>query len=214
MGGGSIAEVEHLALFNQRANPIHLPPLRHLRAYALYHLSAPVFGQHFGDDRRASRRQFVQRRYVQVGVIAHGQGARYGRSRHHQQMRLHGFVLQFAAQRQTLGHAKAVLLVDHRQRQIFEMHLGLDDGVGAHYQLGLAVFNNFQHGAPLFGLLRAGQPGGSNAQGLQPSQQFAEMLLGQYFGGRHQRALPACVDADRCRQRSDYGLSGAYISLQ
>ena len=40
------------------------------------------------------------------------------------------------------------------------------------------------------------------------------MLLGQYFGGRHQRALPAGIDANGGRQRSHHGFAAAHIALQ
>ena len=163
MGLSRVAQVQRFAFFNQRANPIHLAALGHLGADALDHLVAARLVHHLGDDGRAPRRQLVQGGHVQVGVVAHGQGARNGRGRHHQQMRLQAGVLQFVAQGQALRHAKAVLLVNHRQRQVFELHLGLDDGVRAHHQLGLATLNEGQHGAPLLGLLRASQPGGGDA---------------------------------------------------
>ena len=40
------------------------------------------------------------------------------------------------------------------------------------------------------------------------------MLLGQYFGRRHQSALPAGVDAHRCCQRRHYSFARAHIALQ
>ena len=40
------------------------------------------------------------------------------------------------------------------------------------------------------------------------------MLLGQDFGRRHQRALPAGVDAAGGGQRRHHGLAGAHVALQ
>ena len=118
------------------------------------------------------------------------------------------------AQGQTLRHAKAVLLVDDRQRQVFEAHLVLDHRVRADHQAGRAAFDQGQRLAPFLGFLAAGQPGGLYTQGLQPADEFAEMLLGQNFGGRHQRTLPAGVHAAGCRQRRHHGLARAHIALQ
>ena len=94
------------------------------------------------------------------------------------------------------------------------MHLVLNHRVGAHHQFGLAAGNQLQHGAAFFGLLRASEPRGGDAQRLQPAQEFAEVLLGQYLGGRHQCALPAGVHANGCGQCRHYGLARADIPLQ
>ena len=75
-------------------------------------------------------------------------------------------LLQLVAQGQALLNAKAVLLINNGQCQVFEMHLVLNDRVGAHHQLGFASGNQFQHGATLFGLLRASEPSGGDAQRL------------------------------------------------
>jgi hypothetical protein len=129
-------------------------------------------------------------------------------------MRLLAAFGHLAAQGQALRHAEAVLLVDDGQRQVFELHLVLDHGMRAYDQAGGAAFDQRQHLAPLFGLLAAGQPGGLDAQGLQPADQLAEMLLGQDFGGRHQRALPARVHAAGRGQRRHHGFAGAHVALQ
>ena len=84
-----------------------------------------------------------------------------------------------------------MLLINDRQRQVFELHFVLNHGVGADDQAGLAAGDQRQHFAPLFGLLAAGEPRGLDAQRLQPADEFAEMLLRQNLGRCHQRALPA-----------------------
>ena len=214
VGLGGVGQVERLALFNQWADPIDLTPQFDLRADTLHHLVAARLVEQLGDHRRAPGWQLVQGGNIQVGVVAHGQGARNRRGRHHQQVWLHRLVAQLAAQRQTLGHAKAVLLVDDGQRQVLEMHLLLDDGVGAHHQLCLAAFHHGQHVTPLLGLLRTGQPSGGNAQRFEPADEFAKVLLGQNFRGGHQRALPTGVDADRRRQRCHHGFASAHVALE
>ena len=127
-------------------------------------------------------------------------------------------VREFLPQRQTLRHAKAVLLVDDGQPQVFELHLVLNDGVGADHQGRLAAGHQRQHGVAFFFLLAAGQPRHLQTQRgqhrRQPTHQFGEMLLGQYFRGCHQGALPTCVDALRCCERRHHGFARAHIALQ
>ena len=154
---------------------------------------------------------------MQIGVIAHGQRARNRRGAHHQQV---GFAhaaaigLHLLAQCQPLRYAKTVLLVDDGQRQLVKLHLVLNHRMRAHHQLRLATDNARQHLAPLFRLLAAGEPRYTHPQRSKPVQQFPEMLLGQDFGRRHQRTLPAGVDADGGRQRRHHRLAAAHIPLQ
>jgi hypothetical protein len=119
-----------------------------------------------------------------------------------------------AAQRQPLGHAESVLLVDDGQRQVPELHLLLDHRVRAHHQRGRTGLDPLQHLTALFLLLAAAEARDLNAQRLQPANQLVEVLLGQDLGGRHQRALPAGVDGDGSGQRRHHGLAGAHIALQ
>ena len=218
VGRGGVGQVQRFAFLDQRADPVDLPPLRHLRADAFGHLVAPAVGDQLGDDRRAAGRQFVDRRDVQVGVVAHGQRARDRRGRHHQQVRLLAGLLHLVAQRQPLRHAEPVLLVDDGQPQVPELHLLLDDRMRADDQCRLAAGRPAPAFRRVLLLLAAGQPGHAQAarreQRLQPADQLAEVLLGQDFGRRHQRALPAGVDGDRRRQRRDHGLARADIALQ
>ena len=178
------------------------------------HLVAARIVHHLGDDGRAPRRQLVDGGHLQIGVVAHGQRAGDGGGRHHQQVRLQPALNHLRPESQALRHAKAVLLVDDGQRQVFELHLVLNDGVRADDQPRLAAGDQRQHLAPLFGLLAAGEPRGFDAQRLQPANEFAKVLLGQNFGGRHQRALPAGVDADGSGQRGHHGFAGAHVALQ
>ena len=57
-----------------------------------------------------------------------------------------------------MRHAKAVLLVDDRQRQVFEDYFFLNDGVRAHHQACFAAGYQGQHFAAFFGFLTASEP--------------------------------------------------------
>ena len=111
-----------------------------------------------------------------------------------------------------------MLLVDDGQRQVLELHLLLDDGVGAHHQGGFAARHQRQHGGAFFLFLPAHQPGHTAAacgqQGFEPADHLGKVLLGQDFGGRHQRALPAGVHGQARGQGRDHGFARAHITLQ
>ena len=140
MCGGGIGQVQGLAFFYKRAHPIHLPTLSKLGANALNHLGPAVVGNHLGHDGAAPGGQSVDGGHIQIGVIAHGQSARNGGGRHHQQMGLLALAARagFVAQGQPLRHAKAVLLVNDGQPQLLKLHVVLNHRVGAHHQMGLA----------------------------------------------------------------------------
>ena len=225
---GGVAQIQRFAFFDQRTHPVNLPALLQLGAYALDDFIPPGFGHQLGDDGRAPRRQLVYGGHIQIGVIAHGQGARNRCGAHHQQMRFlrrarrllaESFcVRQLLPQRQALRHAEAVLLIDDGQPQRFEMHFVLNDRVRADHQRSLAAFHHGQHAVAFFFLLAAGQPSDLQAQRLQhrrqPAYEFGEMLFGQYFGRRHQRALPTGVYALRRRQCCHHGFARTDIALQ
>ena len=116
-------------------------------------------------------------------------------------------VAHFAAQGQPLRDAETVLLVDDGKRKVFELHLVLDHRMRSDHQRRFAAGNAGQCLAPLLRLLAAGQPGGFDAERLQPGDQLSEMLLSENFGRRHQRALPARVHAVRRCQRGHHGFS-------
>ena len=167
MGFGGVAQIQRLAFFDERAHPVDLSAFVELRSNALDHLVPAAVAHHLGHDGRAAWGQLVDGGDIEVGVVTHGQRARNGCGRHHQQMRLlRGITGHFASQCQSLGHAKAVLLVDDGQRQILELHLVLNDRVRAHHQASRAAFNGGQGLATLGRFLTARQPSGLQPQGF------------------------------------------------
>ncbi len=111
-----------------------------------------------------------------------------------------------------------MLLVDHGQPQARKPHLLLNHRVRTHHQRRRAAGNQRQHVVALLFFLAAGQPGHALAarrqQRFEPAHQLGKMLLGQNFGWRHQRALPASIDGLRGRQRGHHRLACAHITLQ
>ena len=120
-------QLQLLGLLDERADPVGLPAFRTGVADAGDDFVASRFRHQLGQHRLSSRRQFVDHRDVEVGVVAHGQGARDRRRRHHELVRI-GTLL---AQSQSLAHAEAVLLVDDGKAEARKIHRLLDQRVGA-----------------------------------------------------------------------------------
>ena len=92
---------------------------------------------HGGGDRRPAGRQFGQRRGVQVAEDRHRDRARDRRRGHHQHMRRVALGM-LGAQRIALLDPEPVLLVDHDQPEIGEVHPLGQQRVGADHDAGLA----------------------------------------------------------------------------
>ncbi|MNZ79083.1 hypothetical protein D3C78_976770 [compost metagenome] len=105
-----------------------------------------------------------------------------------------------------------MLLVDDHQRQVAELHLVLEQRVGADHH-GRAGGDAFQCADAGLALELAGQPGDLDAQRLQPLAEGEEVLLGEDLGGRHQRHLVAGLQRLQRGQRGDHGLAGADVAL-
>jgi hypothetical protein len=209
-------EFKGFAFLDQRTDPVGLlPAARGLRDVG-DDFFAPRVRDQLGQDRRASRRQFVDDGHVQVGKKGHGQGAGNRRGAHVELVRhdaaAHGFAL--AGERQALPDAEAVLLVDDGQAQAMEFDVVLDQRLRAHDQLHATVGGGRRRRAARLGGEAAAQPGYVHAQRLEPRHQLAEVLLGQDFGRRHQRDLRAAGDGLRRGDGRHHGLAAAHVALQ
>ncbi len=116
-----------------------------------------------------------------------------------------------APEGQALVDAEAVLLVDHRQRQVAVFDRVLEQRMGADDDLDGAVLDAAQQAGALLALDRAGQQ--RDRQRAQVGQ-GAVVLLGQHLGRRHQGGLLAGLHRAQHRQQRDQGLAGADIALQ
>jgi hypothetical protein len=122
--------------------------------------------------------------------------------------------LPLVLERQALTHAEAVLLVDDGQAEAGELHLVLDQGMGADRDRRLASADFCDRRILVLLFQAARQPGHFDAQRRQPGGELAVMLLGEDFGRRHQRRLVAGLDRVQHGQRRDDGLAAADIALQ
>ncbi len=121
--------------------------------------------------------------------------------------------LRLLPQRQTLVHAKAVLLVDHHQAQAGEVDGFLEQGMSTdrdrRFATGQLRQTLLAHGRAL----TAGQPYDLDAQVLQPTGRVAIVLFGQQFGGSHQCRLIARLDGLQACRQCDHGLARTDIAL-
>ena len=126
---------------------------------------------------------------------------------------LHAFV-HFLAQCQTLCDAETMLLVNHRQAQIIELHRILNQRVRTDDNLhfvGSERGVNFSLG---FFLDAGCEPCDVNAERREPTVKFFKQLLGQNFGRCHHGGLSSCRDALRAGERGEHGFTRADIALQ
>ncbi len=93
-------------------------------------------GHHVRKDRCASGGQLSQRGDLQVAEDGHRHRARNRGGGHDQQVRPP--VPRLIAQRIALLHAEPMLLVDHHQAEVGELHLLFEQRVGADHDPGLA----------------------------------------------------------------------------
>jgi hypothetical protein len=116
-------------------------------------------------------------------------------------------------ERRALLDAEAVLLVDHRDREIPELHLPLDQRVRPDRDPDVPRGDE---------LVRRPAFAGGDARGEQchPDTELAaepldreEVLLGEGLRGRHQRALATRLDRAEQRVQRHRGLAGADVAL-
>ncbi|MNJ42093.1 hypothetical protein D3C77_370440 [compost metagenome] len=210
-GFGSLAG-QLFGLFDQGTDPIGLTSFGARGAHPFDHFEAPAVSDQHSVDRRTPRWQFIEDRGVQVGVGTHRQGPWDRRCGHDQLVRAKLAAYAFLAQRQALLDAEAVLFVDDRQGQVLELHLVLEQCMGADHHGGTTC-DLLQGAGAGFALELAGQPGDLDAQRLQPALEGHEVLFGENLCGGHQRHLIACLERLQGRQGRDHGLAGANVTL-
>ena len=197
-------------LLDQGADDERLPTLRDLMGDERVRLVAPCAAAPARDDLLPTGRQLVDGGNIQIAVEREGQRARDGRRGHDQHVR----VIAFLAQSVALLHAEAVLLIDDDEAEPLEVHIFLNQGVGANGNHRLPAFEGGASHAALLRLHTAGQQHGANAEGGQHLADAAGVLLGQDFGRGHDRALEAVERGQEKRGGRDRRFAGADIALQ
>ncbi len=198
LGGG---EIDFLRLFDQGTDPVGARPRRQRAADGFDHLAGSLQRYRARVDRRAARRLLAQFRDLHVAEIGDDQGARNRRRGHHQ----HVDGAALARQRQPLVHAEAVLLVDHREREIAKLDAFLEQRMGAHEQIDSSGVKRIEQLVALGAAFAAGEYRKRDAGRLGERGNALEMLPREDFGRRHDRRLMAGLDHVRGRQAAPRG---------
>ena len=125
---GEVFVIHGLGLLDERIYDIDLPSLGDLLLHEAEQAQPRRIGVMYGLDRPSSRRELVDHRDVEVAVEGHGQRAGNRRGGHHEDVRR---LLVLRPEPGALLHAEAVLLVDHHEPQVGELHAVFDQGVRA-----------------------------------------------------------------------------------
>ncbi len=204
-------QLELLGLLDERTHPVGLTALAARAAHALDHLAAAPVVHEPGRDRRAARRHFVDRRDIEIRIESHRERARDRRGAHHQLVRL---AHRLAAKLQPLRDAEAVLLVDDREAQPGQEDLVLEQRVRADREHRVAAGDGRERLLARLGRQPAGEPCDLHGQAGKPERELAVVLLGENFGRRHERDLPAGLDRLQRGERRDDRLAAADVALQ
>ncbi len=132
-GGGIVAI---LALLDQRAHPIGLPPRRDMAPEAGHDLVEPLDRDHPRLDRLAARRHLVEPAHVHLAILGERQRAGDRGRGHHQHV---WGVSALGRQHQSLRDAEAVLLVHHNEAQRLVGDGFLENGVSADQDVDRSV---------------------------------------------------------------------------
>ena len=115
-------------------------------------------------------------------------------------------------ERLLLAHAEAVLLVDDRQAQTGELHILLQQAVGADDDVDLALGHLFERRRLFLGAAKARQFGEPDRPVGEAVGEGLEVLLGQQRGRREYRDLLAVGHRDEGGAQRDFGLAEADVA--
>ena len=128
-------------------------------------------------------------------------------------MRLVAVLRAFFAQRQALMHAESMLFIDDHQCELRECDAFLKQRVCADDQRGETLANPFEHGAARLAGLPPRQQRHGDPERLEPAPEILRMLIGEQFGRRHERDLPAHLHGLGCGQCGHQRLAATHIAL-
>ena len=180
-------EIDVFRFFDQRTYPIDALACGERPADGLGHLVDPIERHGSGVDGLASGGFLTQLGYIHVAEIRQHQRARDRGSGQHQDVDR----LALPGERETLMHAKPMLLVDHCERKIAKLDLVLEQGMRPDENVDLAESKLLEDGAALAAAFATGQNGDVDSGRRGQRRDGVEMLTGQNFRGRHQGSLAA-----------------------
>ena len=165
---------------------IHLPAPGQLPADGVPQ-DGVVLLQNVGLHRLAAQGGFLQHRHIPDARQGHVQGAGDGGGGEGQHVDALGHLLDALL----VGHAEALLLVHHQQAQILELHVLLQNAVGADEQVHLAVFYLSQGLLQLAAGAEAAHHVHPDGIAGKPLRRAEIVLPGQHCGGHQDGRLLA-----------------------
>ena len=200
-----------LGSLHLRADHINLPALFHLLGNEAIRGGTIGSVHHTVLDGQTVCRELVNDRYLKISVQNEGKGSGNRRGAHHQNMGLGPFLCKPLS----LPYPEAMLLVRDHQRQTVILHLLLNQGVGADYQIRLPG-RDASIGLTLL-------PGAHGTRQKYRAKTTAvlfyialyrlKMLQGQHLRRGHQRSLISVGCGHQKSQHCHNGLSRSHISL-
>ena len=115
------SEVKDFAFFNQRTDPITLPPFCHYSAQTLNNFIHTACANQCRPDGFTPGWLLVQNGNIHIAVLCQSKRTRDRRGCHHQNI----CIAPFFAQLKPLADTKAMLFIDNRNTQVFENHVRL-----------------------------------------------------------------------------------------
>ena len=201
--------VHGLGFLHQRTHHVHLPPLAHLGSQKAVHARALVLRHDARAHRLASRRQFIQNRYIQIAVQNQRKRSRNRRGGHHQ----HVDRFALLPQQRALAHAEAMLFIRHGKPQPMIVYALGNQRMRADRHIPFAVLDRLMRDFMLLRGQAAGQQPHFQAQRREDRLCSFIMLARQHFGGRHQRRLIARAAAHVDRAERYRRFAAAHIAL-
>ena len=204
-------EIGFLALLDERAYPIGLPPGIEMPAERIDDVGQPILGDDACFDGLAARRHLVEPALIHFAILREREGARDRRRGHRQKVRR---VLRLGLQHHALRNTEAVLLVHHDEAQILVTDRFLKDRMRADEDVDRSIRKPHQHAFPHATLVAAGEHRDRHGDAGEQALQRLAVLAGQDLRRREECGLRARLHRDQHRHRRDQRLARADIALK
>ena len=107
-----------------------------------------------------------------------------------------------------------MLFVDDHETEVEEAHGWLDKGVRAHEDMNRAVGDALHDFLARLAFHAAREEFHGDWQRRKQFLDGGKVLLGKYFGGRHDARLETVVEGEEAAKQSHDGLAAAHVALQ
>ena len=206
-----ILQVALLTFFDEWKHDVHLSSFTNLLTDTIIEGGHARVEHMSGANRFATRWQFVDDTHVEIAIKCHGECARDGCCCHHQNVgRIDAFTPKFGS----LGHTKAMLLVDHDKPQTSKLHGIFDYRMGTYKDMDGAIKQTFKNFLTTFAFYDTSKQGYTDVHIFQKTHDGLQVLFCEDFRGCHDAGLIPIVDGNQHRHERYQCLARAHIALQ